>query len=124
MGGFAAAWLVGVGIVSWREVHSSGHMPVPAALLGVTGLFAVLAAVGDASPQARPVVTMLAWGLDIAGLFNILPAGLFGQITAAENAQANAGTKAVSLPNPGAGSSAIPSLGTGGHGPGHPLQAP
>lgn len=80
MGGLAGAWVVGVGIVAWREVRSHGHMPVPAALLGVTGLFAVLGIIADASPRARPVVTLLGWGLDIAGLFQILPGGLFGQV--------------------------------------------
>jgi hypothetical protein len=87
VGGLAGAWAVGVGIVAWREVRSHGHMPVPAALLGVTGLFAVLSIVAKASPQARPVVTLLGWGLDVAGLLNILPGGLFGQIKKAQAAE-------------------------------------
>ena len=90
MGGLGLAWLAGVGIVSWRQVHSSGHMPVPGALLGVTGLFAALAVIGDISPAARPVVTLLGWGLDVAGLFQVLPAGLSGQITQAQDAEASA----------------------------------
>jgi hypothetical protein len=87
MGGLAGAWLAGAGIVAWREVRSHGHMPVPAALLGVTGLFAVLALIADASPAARPVVTLLGWGLDVAGLFSILPGGLFGQIQRSQEAE-------------------------------------
>jgi hypothetical protein len=87
VGGLAGAWAAGVGIVAWREVRSHGHMPVPAALLGVTGLFAVLALIADASPRARPVVTLLGWGLDVAGLLNILPGGLFGQIKKAQSAE-------------------------------------
>lgn len=90
MGGLAGAWLVAVGIVGWREVRSSAHLPVPAALLGVTGLFAVLSLAGDISPRARPVVTLVGWGLDVAGLFQVLPAGLFGQITSAQDAEAKA----------------------------------
>jgi hypothetical protein len=84
MGGLAGAWLVGTGIVAWREVRSSGHMPVPAALLGVTGLFAALSLIADISAGARPVVTLLGWGLDVAGLFRILPAGLMGQYEKAQ----------------------------------------
>lgn len=68
----------------------SHHMPVPAALMGVTGLFAVLAVIADAAPATRPAVTMLAWGLDIAGLLNILPRGLYGQIGQAQQAEATA----------------------------------
>jgi len=90
--GLGAAWLAGIGIVAWREVHQSGHMPVPAALLGVTGLFAALSLVADMSPQARPVVTLLGWGLDVAGFLQVLPAGLFGQIQAAQATEAAAET--------------------------------
>lgn len=90
MGGLAGAWLAGVSITAWREVRQSGHMPVPAALLGVTLLFAGLALVADIAPASRPAVTLLGWGLDIAGLLNVLPAGLFGQIQAAQSAEAAA----------------------------------
>lgn len=83
MAGFLAAWLVGEGIYAWRSVHKSGKPPVPGALLGVTALFAALAVVADVAPASRPVVTMLAWGLDIAGLLNVLPQGLSGQISKA-----------------------------------------
>jgi hypothetical protein len=87
MGGLGAAWLLGEAIVIWRQVHSSHKLPVPAQLIGVTGLFVVLALVADSAPAARPVVTMLGWGLDLAGLLNVLPAGLMGQISTAEAAQ-------------------------------------
>ncbi|HWM96711.1 MAG TPA: hypothetical protein VNO54_06605 [Streptosporangiaceae bacterium] len=103
MGGLGGAWLAGISIVAWREVRASGHMPVPAALLGVTGLFAVLALIGDASPAARPVVTMLGWGLDVAGLFKILPQGLFGQIETAQKAEGQAESGSSTNPEPGGG---------------------
>jgi len=73
-------------------------MPVPAALLGVTGLFLGLALIGDISAGARPVVALLGWGLDVAGLLNILAAGLSGQIGQAQAAEA-----AASSGGPGAG---------------------
>jgi hypothetical protein len=92
MGGLAGAWLAGVAIVAWRETRSSGHMPVPSALLGVTGLFAALALIADIAPASRPLVTLAGWGLDVAGLFQVLPAGLFGQVQAAQTAEATAET--------------------------------
>ena len=92
MGGLAGAWLAGVGIVAWRETKASGHMPVPAALLGVTLLFGALALIGDIAPRARPLLTLAGWGLDVAGLFQVLPGGLFGQVQASERAQQEAET--------------------------------
>ena len=91
MGGLAGAWLAGVSIVAWRESKASGHMPVPAALLGVTGLFAALALIAEIVPASRPAVTMLGWGLDVAS-FQVLPAGLFGQIQASQSAETQAET--------------------------------
>jgi hypothetical protein len=105
LGGLAGAWLAGVTIVAWREVRSSGHMPVPAALLGVTGLFAALSLIGDISPAARPVLTMLGWGLDVAGFFQVLPAGLFGQIQKAQATEARA--ENASAPGTGPGPQAV-----------------
>jgi len=90
VGGLLWPWAAGVSIVAWREARSHGHMPVPAALLGVTGLFLALSLIADASPQARPVMTALGWGLDLAGLFQILPAGLFGQVQKAQATEAAA----------------------------------
>ena len=90
MGGLAGAWLAGVSIVAWRETRQSGHMPVPAALLGVTGLFAALSLLAEVAPASRRVVTLAAWGLDVAGLLNVLPNGLFGQVQAAQATEASA----------------------------------
>jgi hypothetical protein len=93
MGGFAAAWAAGEAIVVWRQVRSSGRMPVPGALIGVSALFLGLAVIADISPKARPVVTLVAWGLDVAGILNIWPAGLSGEVTQAEKASAAAGNE-------------------------------
>jgi uncharacterized YccA/Bax inhibitor family protein len=87
MRGFTAAWLLGLAVVTWKQVHASHHLPVPGALAGVTGLFAALGLVADISPSAAPVVTWAAWGLDLAGVLNILPAGLSGQISQSQTAE-------------------------------------
>jgi hypothetical protein len=82
--GLAAAWLAGVGLVSWRMVHRDHRPPVPGALLGVTGLFLAMALVSDVFPAATSLVTVTAWGLDVAAFLDVLPAGLGGQIKTAE----------------------------------------
>ena len=79
-GGFVAAWLAGTGIVVWRMVHQDHRLPVPGALLGITALFGALALTADVFPQTAGVVTLTAWGLDIAALLNVLPQGLGGQL--------------------------------------------
>ena len=38
-GGILAAWLAGMGIVWWRDVHANHRIPAPGQLLGVTALF-------------------------------------------------------------------------------------
>ena len=88
MGGLTGAWLVGTALVVWNQVHASHKPPVPGTLLGVTGMFAVLALLADLSPAARPAITLSAWGLDLAGVLNLWPKGLSGQVTSAENATA------------------------------------
>jgi hypothetical protein len=88
--GFIAAWLAGEGIVVWRTVHHTKKLPVPGALLGVSILFGALALIADSAPPARPFVTMIAWGLDLAGLINVLPGGLYGQVEEAQTASATA----------------------------------
>lgn len=88
--GLMIAWALGEGIVIWREVGQSHKMPIPANLLGVTGLFIGLGIIAEVAPQARTVVTLLGFGLDVAGLMNVLPNGLFTQIQTAESAEATA----------------------------------
>jgi uncharacterized membrane protein len=79
-----------MGITGWRQIRQSQHLPVPAALLAVTGLFVVLGLVADTIPAASRVVTLTAWGLDIAGLLRVLPAGLFTEVQQAQTTAAQA----------------------------------
>jgi hypothetical protein len=81
--GFVAAWLAGEAIVIWRMVHRDHRMPVPGTLLGISLLFAGLGLAAELAPRAAPVITLGAWGLDIAALLNALPAGLGGQLNQA-----------------------------------------
>ena len=90
MGSLTLAWLTGMGITSWRQVRQSGHLPVPASLVAVTGLFVALGIVSEVAPVTARVVELTAWGLDLAGLLRVLPAGLFQEVQTAEQAQASA----------------------------------
>lgn len=90
MDGLAAAWLAATAIVTWRQVHHSHQLPVPGALMGVTGLYLVLSVLAEISPAARPVIVMGAWGLNVAGLLQVLPGGLYGQVQQAQAAEAAA----------------------------------
>jgi hypothetical protein len=87
--GLVAAWIAGELLVVWRVVHRDHRMPVPGQLLGVSALFLGLAAVAEYSPAAG-LATAVAWGLDVAALFNALPAGLAGQISKAQASSAGA----------------------------------
>lgn len=95
-GALAGAWLAGTGIVMWRQLRGNPHLPVPGTLLAVTGIFAMFGVVADVVPASRTFITVTAWGLDVAGLFNLWPAGLGGQVQAA--AAAGTGQNATTLP--------------------------
>lgn len=78
--GFVAAWLAGEGLLIWRQVHRDHRPPVPGQMAAVTGFFVGLALLVDVFPAAAGVVTLTAWGLDVAGLLNLWPQGLGGQV--------------------------------------------
>jgi hypothetical protein len=65
VGGITLAWLIGEAIIITRQVNKQHHPPVPGALLASSGLFALLAIIAE-YPPARPAMTLLAFGVDIA----------------------------------------------------------
>ena len=56
--GLVAAWLAGMSLVVWRNVHRDHHMPVPGALLGISGLFAAGALVADIWPRSAGLIAV------------------------------------------------------------------
>lgn len=86
--GLVAAWLAGMSLVVWRNVHRDHHMPVPGALLGISGLFAAGALVADIWPRSAGLIAVTFVGLDVAAFMQALPAGLSGQINQATAASA------------------------------------
>lgn len=70
MGGFLIAALVGEGILMFRAYKQHQRLPLPAELLGVSGLFVILGIMAEWQPE---LATMLAVGLDLAALLNAWP---------------------------------------------------
>lgn len=89
-GGIVAAWLVGEGIVGWRIVHRDHAIPAPGVLLGIGALFLGGALIAEWVPKSAPLVLAVLAGLDVAAFLNVLPAGLGGQISTAEQSTAAA----------------------------------
>lgn len=82
-GALAGAWLAATGLVIWRQVRGNPHLPVPGQLLAVTAVFGLFAVAGDAVPAAQPVITLTAWGLVVAGVYNLWSTGLGSEIQGA-----------------------------------------
>jgi hypothetical protein len=65
----ALAWLVGLGVLSWREV-SAYKKPVPAGRLGAaSGVFLLLGLLSEYQPAAG-AASLMAWAFDLAILLN------------------------------------------------------
>lgn len=63
--GIAAAWLVGIGLLTWREV-AAYRKPVPAGRYAVaSGLYALLGLAANYQPAAG-AATAAAWAFDVA----------------------------------------------------------
>jgi len=76
--GFTAAWLFGMGIITWRFAVREHRPPVPGSMLAASGFFALLALVAE-YPPAAGAATLTAWGVDLAALLNLFPdSPLFG----------------------------------------------
>ena len=88
--GIIAAWLAGESIVLWRIIHRDHALPAPGVLLGISGLFLAGAIVAEVMPKTETLVLATLVGLDIAALMNVLPAGLSGKLSQAEQASASA----------------------------------
>lgn len=66
------AWAVGIGLITWRSVKQN-HKPVPPGqYLAASGVYVLLALLAAYEP-AEHVANLLAWGFDLAVLFQVLP---------------------------------------------------
>jgi hypothetical protein len=66
-------WIIGEGIIVYRQVKQNHAPPMPGALIASSGLFALLALLAEAD-RARTLAIMLAAGFDVAAFMNLWPA--------------------------------------------------
>lgn len=69
---FVAAWLFGMGLITYRYAVKQHQPPIPGSMLAASGLFALLALVAEYQPAA-PAAAMTAWGFDLAALLCLFP---------------------------------------------------
>lgn len=68
MKGLIVAWLVGEGLMVYKDVKRHKRPPLPAELLASSGLFVVLGILGESAPK---LATTLAWGFDTAAFLSL-----------------------------------------------------
>lgn len=68
MKGLIVAWLVGEGLMTYKDVKRNKRPPLPAELLATSGLFVVLGILGESAPK---LATTLAWGFDMAAFLSL-----------------------------------------------------
>lgn len=91
MNGIMLAWMVGEGIIIYRTVNREHRPPMPGELLASSGLFVVLALLGQSQPK---LATTLAVGFDAAAFLNLFPQISGGSGTPATGANAPSTTGA------------------------------
>ena len=78
--GILAAWLVEVGLITWRDItkkapnHTIAGLPLPADYLATFIIFGTLGLVPKDSVGAHRAATLAAWGYVIATYLNVAPA--------------------------------------------------
>lgn len=90
--GLLAAWAVGLGVLTWREVRQ-WHKPVPAGrYAAASGVFVLLSLLAEYQPAA-PAAVLMAWGFDLAVILQpgFLPAQL-GGAASTSSSQAQGGS--------------------------------
>jgi hypothetical protein len=76
-----AAWLFGMGLITYRNIARNHQPPIPGSLLAASGFFALLALVAE-YPPAATAAALTGWGVDLAALMNLLPGDLAGPASA------------------------------------------
>lgn len=71
MGAFVVGWLAGQAIITYRSIRDQDSPPWPGTMLAATGLYAVLAMLGEFGGGARRLAIVLVWGLNIAAFMNL-----------------------------------------------------
>lgn len=75
--GILLAWAAGIGLITWRGIKQS-HKPVPPGqYLAASGVYVLLALLAAYEPAEHTAV-LLAWGFNLAALFQVLPGQIAG----------------------------------------------
>lgn len=62
------AWLVGEGLMVYKDVRKNHRPPLPAELLATSGLFVMLGILAEPAPK---LASTLAWGFDAAAFLTL-----------------------------------------------------
>jgi hypothetical protein len=88
--GIFAAWALGMGLLTWRELQlAPWKPPPPGRYLAASGLYAVLGLVGT-SDAAAPLAAAVAWAFDVALVLQVLPETMGGPVKQQTTTQAGA----------------------------------
>lgn len=79
--GLTAAWLFGMGLITYRFVVRQHQPPIPGSLLAASGWFALLALLAEYQPAAGAAAAV-AWGTDLAALLGFFPESVAGPSSA------------------------------------------
>ena len=80
MGGIFLAWLVEVGIITWRDLtgkaknHTVAGLPIPADYVATFVIFGALGLVPKDNVGASRTATLTAWAYVVATYLNVAPA--------------------------------------------------
>ena len=80
--GVLAAWLVEIGLITWRDLtgkapnHTINGFPLPADYLATFLIFGSLGLVPSSNARASRAATAAAWGFVVATYLNALPTAL------------------------------------------------
>ena len=86
--GLTAAWLFGMGLITYRFVVKQHQPPIPGSLLAASGWFALLALLAEYQPAAGAAAA-IAWGTDLAALLGLFPDSVAGPSSAKPKAAAS-----------------------------------
>lgn len=103
MGAFAAAWIVGQGIIAFRSVRNQGGPPWPGQMMMASGMYAVLALVATGGQGAQRLATLVAWGVNIAAFIQLFPLATPSQASKGWWAKVTAQCTSPAVILPGAG---------------------
>lgn len=97
--GLVAAWAVGLGVMTWREIRQFRRPVPPGRYAAASGIFVLLGLLA-VSDRAAPAAVLAAWGFDLA---IVLQPGFLPGTLASPAQRSNTPPGDVRGPNPAEG---------------------